>query len=322
MISLDAELAWGFHDLDEPPASRVENARYAWGRLVELFDTYAVPATWAVVGHLMLDGRDDHRQRQLAMADGGLSRGFDEEETPTEWWYGDGLVEAIEDASVDHEIASHSFSHPIFEPDRLSRDAASAELESSVNVARERDFDLTSFVFPRNVVGYRDLLAEHGFTAYRGTRPPKWHDGTPVYAAGKLASALARTSPPIVSPEVDEHGLVDVPASFYLFSLGNGDWPFVKPVCNDLLAGRARRGIDEAIDSNGVFHLWLHPNNLLYQADFDLLEEVLVYVADRRERTDLTVETMEAVARRVRDDRQVVDVEREETERSVVHEYP
>jgi peptidoglycan/xylan/chitin deacetylase (PgdA/CDA1 family) len=49
VISVDAELGWGFHDID-PPTSRVEAARTGWKRLAGLFNEYDVPATWAVVG--------------------------------------------------------------------------------------------------------------------------------------------------------------------------------------------------------------------------------------------------------------------------------
>lgn len=299
VVSLDAELAWGFHDLDEPPTERIQNARTAWKRLLELFDTYDVPATWAIVGHLMLEVCDGRHDEHPASVDGWFDRDPGGDESHSKRWFGNGLLKAVENAAIDHEIASHSFSHAVFDPETLEREVAVAELDQSVDAAAERGIDLESFVFPRNVVGYRELLAEHGFAAYRGTRPAEWYDDAPSYAVGKVVASLKWSTPPIVYPEVDEHGLVDVPASFYLFSLGNVDWPFVKPVCNDLLASRGKRGIDEVVDSGGVFHLWLHPNNLIQLSDFALLEDILAYVDTRREQTDLLVETMADVAKRV-----------------------
>lgn len=63
VISLDAELAWGVHDLEDPPATRIERARGSWLDLIEPFEAFEIPATWAIVGHLFLEE-----------CDGGLAR--------------------------------------------------------------------------------------------------------------------------------------------------------------------------------------------------------------------------------------------------------
>lgn len=65
IISLDAELLWGFDEYDEFPLARVQHGREAWAYLLELFEDADIPATWAVVGHLFFDSCDgvhaDHR---------------------------------------------------------------------------------------------------------------------------------------------------------------------------------------------------------------------------------------------------------------------
>jgi hypothetical protein len=102
-----------------------------------------------------------------------------------------------------------------------------------------------------------------------------------------------------VTPTVDEHGLVDVPASLYLFSLEGLAGTVSSAVRGDPVLRQARLGIDEAIQSDEMFHLWLHPNNILGPGDAERLERVFGYVRERVDSTDLRVETMGEVARRV-----------------------
>jgi hypothetical protein len=57
-ISIDAEVAWGQCDvfLTELHRMSLERERTIIQRLLALFATYDVRATWAVVGHLLLQG--------------------------------------------------------------------------------------------------------------------------------------------------------------------------------------------------------------------------------------------------------------------------
>lgn len=295
VISVDAELAWGFHDLDDPPRRRIDGARTAWHRLLDLFDRFEIPATWAVVGHLFLEGCDgEHRTHPAPPGWFARDPGGDVSSHPN--WFGRDLIEAIRDAAVDHEIGSHSFSHVVFDAPGTDRELAAAELEASVAAAEALDVSLRSFVFPRNRVGHRDVLAEHGFDCYRGAAPRRI-DHTPLRPLAKLAGV----TPPIVTPSIDEHGLVNVPPSLDLYGFEGVARSLAERTIGDPVVRRAERGADAAAGSDGVFHLWLHPNNLTGEADFERLRRVLSTL-DRR-RGDLAFETMGEVAIRVLDAR-------------------
>lgn len=291
VVSLDAELGWGFHDMANPPADRVEAGRRGWRSCLAAFEEFDVPATWAVVGHLMLDSCDGEHAEHPAPP------GWFERERTT--WrdredlrFGTALVEALLDSPVDHEFASHSFSHVLFGRPETDRDLAAAEVERALEIAAEWGLSVDSFVYPRNDVGHRDVLAEYGLSAYRGRSPTA--DGV-----RGLFDSTVRNRSLLVSPTVDEYGLVNVPASLFLFGFEGPVRTVAESVWRDPMVHQARRGIDEAARRDGVFHLWFHPNNLTRPRDDERLRAVLAHLDRRRAETDLAVETIGEVARRV-----------------------
>ncbi|XVH33655.1 polysaccharide deacetylase family protein (plasmid) [Haloferacaceae archaeon DSL9] len=298
VISLDAELGWGFHDRDLPE-SVLRDARHTWVRLCRLFDTFEIPATWAIVGHLF--------ETSCATAHRGHPAGErcctkDAGDLPAQKvWFGDGLIETVANAAVDHEIASHGFTHVHFQHDSMDAEFAARELEHSVDAAAGRGFELTSFVFPVNRIGYPELLAEYGFDCYRGVNPANESAGAFKRKATKFSSAAFGTpTPPIVTPSIDEHGLVNIPASLYLFSFGDRYRSLFSTVGADPIVRQATAGIDRVAQTDGVFHMWLHPHNIRTPAHFERLRSIAAYLAKRRESGDITIETMATVADRTR----------------------
>ena len=292
VISIDAELGWGFHDLESPPADRVESGRRGWRMVLEQLERFDVPATWAVVGHLMLESCDGEH------ADHPAPEGWFERERTT--WanredlrFCPELVREILESPVDHELASHSFSHVLFGDPDTTPELARAELERAREIADDWGIALESFVYPRNDVGHRDVLAETGFRAYRGRSPT-------AGGVREVLETLVHGDSRLVEPRVDEYGLVDVPASTFLFGFEGPIRTVAEAVWTDPMVVVSRRGIDEAATQDGVFHLWIHPNNFVHERDDRRLEAILSHLDRRRAETDLRVETMGAVARRVR----------------------
>ncbi|MDG5819577.1 polysaccharide deacetylase family protein [Natronococcus sp. A-GB7] len=298
VISLDAELGWGFHDR-EVPESLLRNTRENWLHLRDLFDAYEVPATWAVTGHLFLDScprcHRDHPagERCCQHAVGDLEA--------NDVWCADELVGEIADAAVDHEIGGHGFTHVHLEHERMSEEFAAREIENCTRAAAQKGYDLSSFVFPVNRVRHRDLLAEHGFECYRGVNRLLEERGTIGRQLTKVSSAVVgKPTPPIVEPHVDEYGLVNVPASIYLFNFGQ---EYEKPFAalgKDPVLRQVKAGIDEVAETDGVLHLWLHPHNLRTPAHHRRLRSIVRHIDRRRESSDLRVDTMGGIADDVR----------------------
>lgn len=292
VISIDAELGWGFHDLADPPSNRIEYARTGWRRLVGMLDEYRLPATWGVVGHLFLDDCDGRHAGHPAPP-GWFDRERREWADRPELRFGRGLIEAIESSSVEHELANHSFSHVIFREEEISPELATADIVQS-HVAAGRDFD--SFIFPRNIVGHRDRLAAEGYTCYRGVPPhvAMEHGGR----VNKMVRLFGGSSL-LATPTVDEHGLVNIPASLFLFSFEGVARTLSKWIVGDPIVRQVRAGVDEAARTGGVFHVWLHPNNIWSDHHARRLRTAFGVIASAQSEGRITVEPMGTVAERV-----------------------
>lgn len=291
VISLDAELGWGFHDQADPPMDRVEAARWGWSQLLELFDQYDVPATWGVVGHLMLEDCD-RRHEDHPLRGEWFERERGAWRNRPEIRFAPDLVQRIVDATADHELASHSFSHVEFGAPGTTTEVARAELELSLAAAESYGVPLRTFIHPRRNIGHRNVLAECGFDCYRGRRP------SPQSRRDKFLQTVRTGEPLLVTPTVDEYGLVDIPESLYLFGFENLARSLVEPVFGDSVTRQAISGIDAVADDEGVFHMWLHPNNVTTGRDVARMETILSYLDARRD--DVDIATMATVAEATR----------------------
>lgn len=303
VVSVDAELGWEFHSLPSPPPNRVAAARTGWLRLLELFDEYELPASWGIVGHLYLEDCDgEHADHPMGPEWFGRERGAWADRP--ELRFGQGLIDRVVDADQPHELCAHSFSHVLFDHPETTPAAARAEL-SLLERAAGQSFD--SFIFPHNGVGHRDALAEAGYRCYRGLAPTR-SDAGPVSRLRKLVRAVAGAAP-VVTPSVDEYGLVNVPASLYLFDMEGAVRAGLELLGEDPVVRRARRGVDAAARTGRLCHLWLHPNNLRNRRHVRRLEKVLEYVAKREAAGDVRVDTMGTVAERTLDAQSSVETQ-------------
>jgi peptidoglycan/xylan/chitin deacetylase (PgdA/CDA1 family) len=294
VVSLDLELFWGVHD--EAGFDRSRNAilgeRQVVQRLLDIFADYELRATWAAVGLLAFETRDEllaHLPPRLpAYVDarrspyGGLAMlGADEEEDP--FHFGASLLEAIRRAG-GQEIATHTFSHfYALEPGQNAADFE-ADLEAAVEVARSRGDVLESIVFPRNQVNeaYLPICAAHGLSAYRGTGSSRLQRAHAIggISRARRAARLVDSFVPLSrdSAFAPERGatLTDVPASrfFRPYAAWRGaiDALRVRRITSEL-AYAARNGL--------VYHLWWHPRN--FAADTERNLEALRQVCDRFE---------------------------------------
>jgi peptidoglycan/xylan/chitin deacetylase (PgdA/CDA1 family) len=296
-LSLDFELIWGTLDLSGPDAFREacerERSSEVFDRFLALLDEFEIPATWCVVGHLMLgscatvNGRKHPeivRPRHEWYPDDWFDNDpcGDEESFPI--FYGRSLVEKLLACETEQEIGCHSFSHVIFGDRGCSRETADSEVRACVEVARELGVSLRSFTFPRNKVGHLDVLREHGFTCFRGPEPTRREGG-----------AISMRRPPMTVP-APSHGLVNIPASME-YSRMHGRRRYVPRPRG---AKGALRGVERAVREQQVFHLWLHPTDLAEETESMLegLGAVFEAAARARERGELEVLPMAEVAAR------------------------
>lgn len=253
VLSVDAGLR-APHDGGEPSPQRVERVRDGWLTLVDVLAEFGIPATWAVTARL-LSGAGD------APGPGSGPRG---------------LVAAVRGSAPAHELALQPAS-PAFDglPPKLAR----RELITAIRAAHGRGLEPRTAAFPRGGIGHRDLLAELGFTCYRGTGPER----EPSRLRRLARAFVSPRTPPLVRPRVDGYGLVDLPVSLTLL-----DGPRRGVPGADRGVVRARRGIDAAADGEcGVLHARVCPVDLAAAPGVRRLRAVLTHLDDRRDAVEV-----------------------------------
>src|SRR5262249_52816378 len=281
-ISIDLELAWGFWDILTPEILRQSAAaeRPICDKLLELFDRYRVPVTWAG-GAAGLDSVS-----AKGRAGGGTS------------WYAPEIIDRIRAAKTAHEIGSHGGRHVYY--DRMSADAADEDLAFTKQVHRDNGLALDSFVFPRNAVGHLDRLARAGLRTFRGP-DTGWGRFAPKLRsrAGKIRTFPDKLPPlpPTPARAQKSGGLVDIPGSMLL----PGRDGVRRLILPQVSRAKLAMGLAWARRSGATFHFWFHPCNFYYRGDeqFATLEWFLARAADEASRGRIEICTMGSYAPRV-----------------------
>lgn len=300
VVSMDTELAWGTFDTGPLEASRYDGCRRVIRELLNLFDQYRIPATWAIVTHLLTDCREaDTGHPTLRKSP---------RERDTEWynslpcrrnvdetlWYEPGLIDWLQDTYVSHDVGSHTHTH--FPLDRATQDSARWEIERSLSVIESCGLNPVSFVYPRNRIDHVDILHDAGFEVYRGVdnRPYEtWQLPELLRGAARFGEEAAQRTPPTVVPTLKE-GLVEIPGS-QVFRPYHGGWQYTLRHSQKY---RALAGLNRASRTGEIFHLWFHPFNCVRDPEplLNEFETVLSHAAALREQGELEVHTMSSVA--------------------------
>jgi peptidoglycan/xylan/chitin deacetylase (PgdA/CDA1 family) len=276
VVSLDFELYWGVRDqrtIDRYTPNLL-GAREVIPRMLERFAAHGVHATWATVGILFCESKDELLarlpERRPRYAHPGLSPyddlarvGDGEKADPLR--FAPSLIRRIAE-TPGQEVGTHTFSHYYcLEPGQTEEDFR-ADLAAAVDVARSSGVELRSIVFPRNEVNgaYLGACREHGLIAYRGNQSSWMHaprsgtSETPVRRAIRLVDAYAplpaRNGAKPEPPPAE--GPADVPASRFFR-------PRSRPLrrLEPLKVARIVSELESTADRGGVYHLWWHPHN-------------------------------------------------------------
>lgn len=277
VVSLDFELHWGVHDtlgLGGGYRDNLLGAREAVPRMLELFASYEVAATWATVGFLFADGREELEAFSPTLRPTyqdprrdpyRLAVGESEKDDPLH--FAPSLIRLVA-GFPKQEIASHTFSHYYcLEPGQTARQFC-ADLSSARSIARAKGYEVRSLVLPRHQVReeYFPQIREAGFTVHRTQErnrlnAPNTTGGDPLTKRGLrlLDAYLPLTGPNLVeweSVRPDEHGLVDVRESRFLRPFNARLAPL-----DGLRLHRLRAAMRAAARTGQLFHLWWHPHN-------------------------------------------------------------
>lgn len=272
-ISLDTELGWGriaTGGFDEV-AEKLDGGKRAIMNLLELFDRYTVPVTWALVGQLFRE--DPASEASIAHYTNQVTS--DEIPWSRDWWRAPDEITAILDSPMEHEIAAHSATHIPYES--LSRSEARADLERFAEwTVPMLDEAVTTWVFPQNQIAHLHPLVDAGYTCYRGTPPFLGVDPSPT-------AFLPRRT----------FGLIDIPASVAFRSYA-GRSSLLSAIPTSLIVTAMKIGVEHAVHRGRVCHIVLHPKDFARSGASLLapLESFLEYVVAKREAGCLKIQTM------------------------------
>lgn len=284
VFSADFEMAWAFRFSKTKQKEAVERGlseRKNVPTLIDHFNKYEIPVTWATVGHLFL--------KECNQGPGGLPHpemprpGYFENRNWSfqsgDWyqhdpcsdyisdpaWYASDLISLITDSDVKHEIGCHSFSHIDFTYMNCPSELAEAELDACIRATAARNIKLRSMVFPGGTFGNFESLKKKGLICYR--KPMRYH---------------------LDLPYIDEFGLIAVPSSLGLDKDPYG-WP------KEFHLEMIRKYIEKASMYRLVCHFWFHPSMEKWYLE-NVMPDVLEIVAGYRDAGLINVETMADLA--------------------------
>ena len=274
-ISLDFELFWGVHDKRtlENYGRSILGAREAIPRMLDLFERFGVRCTWATVGLLFFDDKEELLQYlpevRPSYANPALSPypriariGPNERQDP--YHFGLSLVRRIKDCP-DQEIGTHTFSHYYCLAEGQTAETFRADLDAAVRAAARLGIVLRSLVFPRQQfsAAYLSVCRDAGIQAVRGNQST-WFlrsDGEDNEVLIKKICRRLDHYVPLsgqngVTPECDGLGMVNIPSSRLLLAV-----PYRSSTFGALCQRRIEAGMGHAARTGRIYHLWWHPHN-------------------------------------------------------------
>ena len=283
--------------------------------MLKCFSEYGVVATFATVGFLFAESREDclrycpattpdYKQRALSPYNGHFDSIVDDKRMDP-YHFAPELIELIR-RYPRQEIASHTFSHFYCLEKGQTQADFERDLAAATAIGSKNGYVLKSMVFPRNQVNeaYLGLLRKNGIITFRGTEKA-WYYSAETEEKNTRLKRLFRLLDTYVnlsghncySPKLNDGRLpVNLPASRFLR-------PYA-PRLKFLERLRLRRicgGMTHAAKNGEVYHLWWHPHNFgkHQKENFRFLQKILAHYAQLRDQYGFTSQTMSEVAESV-----------------------
>ena len=308
LLTFDTELLWGNRAMasNKQAVNTVRKTKdLVMPSLLLMLDDLQIPATFAVVGHLLRKPGEYYRPR-FRNQHQFVTQWYDgiapDYQRAPEGFYWPEITDMIRAQSVKHEIALHGFSHWYFPSEYTTEDIARFEVQENIrSLKAEGVSEPTSMVFPRNGIGHLATLVDNGINAYRSLENA-WYNklGGPFRRGGHLLDAALGLCPPVhKSVREPVSGLLEIPGSALFMSATKLRRlvPAQGPI------RQIREGCNAAIRANGIFHLWTHPMNLGTSPTklLEVFRRGLATVSDLVVESKIRVLTMSELARTIRE---------------------
>lgn len=292
VVSLDFELVWGVRDLEiAGEGKNLMPTRVVVPRLLELFRKYEIHATWATVGFLFFETREDllkslpelkpnYKNIHLSPyktinEEIGLNEGND----PLH--YAPSLIQMIVKTPYQ-ELGTHTFSHYYCLEDGQTEKDFQADLRAAISAGKRYGCEIRSIVFPRNQYSQEilNVCAANGIKTYRGNENLWFRAPSKRSEHRRLSRRVMR----IMDAYLDVTGAnsyqvpkasdpVNVPASRYLRPIARR-FKIFEP----LRLRRIKSSMHKAARAGEIFHLWWHPEDFAndVEGNIKFLEQILM----------------------------------------------
>jgi len=277
VISLDFEMIWGMIEKsqNELIKKRVQNVEIVIPKILEVFKTHDIHATWGVVGILMLNDFEelkslvdkiDFKYEKKELRISKYLSTFSDSEFDSNIHFKYDLIKNIKETPYQ-EIASHSFSH--FYGNELGQTISDFESDILLfnKVALNKlNLKPVTYIHPRfqNNKDYNRILTANGYKIIRGLREDKlknssYKDKTRIKIKyyDRYLNLLGHRSyslNDVVSKK--QNDLYDIKESYYLrpYNARTRIFEFFK-------LKRIKNEMTYAAKNNKIFHLWWHPHD-------------------------------------------------------------
>ena len=306
-ISLDFELLWGMRDHADKVSygKNILGVRDAIPRMLGQFEKFGIHATWATIGMLICESKEELLQRSpkikpvydnMSLSNYSYLDEVGENEKTDPYYFGSSLFTEVQQCP-DQEIGTHTYSHYYCLENGQKDECFRADLMSAMKLFEDRGVKAKSIVFPRNQISGSCLkiCSDLGLTHFRGTERNGLYEArngtkeTKIRRLGRLADAYVNISGHGTSTPNLEFGMINVPSS-----------RFLRPYSKRLSAlervrlNRIKTGMTLAAVSGEVYHLWWHPHNFGANTtdNMEVLEHLISHFVQLQDTYGYTSATM------------------------------
>lgn len=305
-ISLDFELYWGMRDAQtlESYQEHIRNVHVVIPKLLELFKKYEIHATWAIVGFLFMNDKDqliNNFPEELPRYSGKQFDPYNyikNTDLQKEYHFAPECINFIKNTPYQ-EIGTHTFSHYYALEEGQTYQQFKRDLEAAISIQSPTGQDCRSIVFPRNQYDKEHLkiIKSLNINFYRGNQKFWLYKPRPFYKE-YLWLRLMRLTDAYINisghntftlEERNQNIPINVRASRFLRPYT----PRLKSIEN-LRFRRIQRSMRHAAKYNENYHLWWHPHNFGKNIEKNLgfLERILIEYKTLNTRFGFTSKSM------------------------------
>lgn len=300
-FSLEIELGWSLGrtgKVENLSPRRRKETEYL-ERLLHTCDSLDIPLTFDVVGHLF------HRE-----CEGGHTGPHDPEwfdldpcsDVETDpYYYAPDLIDAIVSSETDHELATHTYSHVLFND--CNNDVIEWEISKAQSIHEEAGLATPTSIVPpqHNEVSY-EVLEQTGIETIRIPYDERPDFERSMSKANRLREILFGT-PPVVEPEREDGLTVTYSTRYpsiaapFLPSNHRPTHPAFKmmplPLRRRLHRWNLTRSLQEAKKEGSHVHYWAHLFDIANGYQWPQIERFLERLATERQNGAAKVATMD-----------------------------